>query len=183
VSIGKRLIDLVRSNVNAVLDRSSGKTDRSSPGNIEELSDEELEAELIRRRQRRNAAEQAANATDTGYTATDWAEVEQAVRDGSRFRTTGRRPGRHPASPGARRGPTVGAPATRDPRLAQLYTQLESPYGSDISTVRKHYRALMRKYHPDMHSGSPDKQRVATELSQRLTSAYNELRRLLSGPT
>jgi curved DNA-binding protein CbpA len=38
--------------------------------------------------------------------------------------------------------------------------------------VRKSYRALMRKYHPDRHAGSPDKQRAATELAQKLTLAY-----------
>jgi hypothetical protein len=32
-----------------------------------------------------------------------------------------------------------------------------------------------------MHSKSPDKQRLATELSQRLTMAYNDLRRTLGG--
>jgi curved DNA-binding protein CbpA len=41
---------------------------------------------------------------------------------------------------------------------------------------------MMRKYHPDMHSGNPDKQRLATDLSQRLTTAYNELRRVLATP-
>jgi curved DNA-binding protein CbpA len=30
----------------------------------------------------------------------------------------------------------------------------------------------MRKYHPDRHTGSPEKQRAATELAQKLTLAY-----------
>ena len=30
----------------------------------------------------------------------------------------------------------------------------------------------MRKYHPDHHSGSPEKQKTATELTQKLTEAY-----------
>jgi len=33
----------------------------------------------------------------------------------------------------------------------------------------------MRKYHPDMHAGNPGKQKAATELSMRVTSAYNGL--------
>jgi curved DNA-binding protein CbpA len=69
-----------------------------------------------------------------------------------------------------------------DPRLAQFYAQLECPYGADIITVRKQYRALMRKYHPDLFSNSPEKLRIATELSQKLTLAYNELRRVLGNP-
>ena len=184
MSIGKRLASLVRANLNAVLDRTAGKFERvRGAAHIEDLTDEELEAELQRRRQRRTAAERAADATGgTGYSEDDWDEVERAVGDTGRYRTT-RRTGtyRRAAGTGARRGPGVGSPSVRDPRLAQLYAQLECPYGSDITTVRKHHRALMRKYHPDMHSASPEKQRVATDLSQRLTAAYNELRRLLSG--
>jgi hypothetical protein len=177
VSIGKRFLNLVRSNLNAVLDRS---TSRDRGRHIEDLSDQELEAELARRRHRRDAAERAASST-TGYSAEDWDEVERAVSDGTgnRYRRTGRRPTgtyRRAAGAGPRRGSTAG----RDPRLAQLYAQLECPYGADLNTVRKHYRAMMRKYHPDMHSGNPEKQRIATDLSQRLTMAYNELRRLLS---
>lgn len=96
---------------------------------------------------------------------------------GSRYRTTGRRQSR-----GYQRASRPRQPTSDDARLARLYAQLECPVGADLDTVRKQYRTLMRKYHPDVHSGDAAKQRVATELSQRLTSAYNELRRSLSGP-
>jgi len=180
VSIGKRFIDLVRANINSMLERS-GRSERARSGSVplEELSDQDLEAELQRRRSRREAAERAAS--ETGYGAADWEEAERAAREGTgRYRTTGRRPtGSHRrAGPGA--GTRATGTAARDPRLAQLYAQLECPYGADLTTVRKQYRALMRKYHPDVHSGHPDKQRIATELSQRLTQSYNELRRVLS---
>ena len=33
----------------------------------------------------------------------------------------------------------------------------------------------MRKYHPDLHRGSPEAQRAATDLAQRLTEAYKVL--------
>ncbi len=38
--------------------------------------------------------------------------------------------------------------------------------------MRKSYRTLMRKYHPDRHASSPEKQKAATELAQKLTQAY-----------
>jgi curved DNA-binding protein CbpA len=41
--------------------------------------------------------------------------------------------------------------------------------------VKSAYRKLMRKYHPDLHAGNPQKQKAATELSMRVTSAYNAL--------
>ena len=177
MSIGDRFINLLRSNINAVFERD--RPDSSGSLRIEELSEEDLEAELTRRRLRREAAERAA---DGSYNEEAWAEVEEAVRNSGRFRRTGRRnTGSYRRTTGfgagaARRTATPG----RDPRLAQLYAQLECPYGADLNAVRKAYRAMMRKYHPDMHSNSPDKQHVATELSQRLTTAYNELKRLLS---
>jgi curved DNA-binding protein CbpA len=46
------------------------------------------------------------------------------------------------------------------------------PFGADFATVRKSYRALMRKYHPDRHTGSPEKLKSATELAQKLSAAY-----------
>jgi DnaJ-domain-containing protein 1 len=181
VSIGKRFVNLFRSNLTSLFDRSS--RDRFGRP-LEELSDGELEEELRRRRSRREAAERAAS--DPEQEA--WDEVERAVREGSgRFRTSGGRRSGSYRRVGSTPGPTGGAsrrPASapaRDPRLAQFYAQLECPYGADLTAVRKQYRALMLKYHPDMHSGNPEKQRLATELSQRLTMAYNELRRSLGG--
>ena len=57
--------------------------------------------------------------------------------------------------------------------LRQYYANLEVPYGSDRGTVKRSYRRLMRKYHPDRHSGDPERERLATELSQELTRAYD----------
>lgn len=57
--------------------------------------------------------------------------------------------------------------------LRQYYANLEVPYGADMDTVKKSYRRLMRRYHPDRHSGDPDRERLATELSQELTRAYD----------
>lgn len=179
MSIGKRLVNLVRSNLTSLFDRGDG--DRSHGVPIENLSDDDLERELQRRRERRDAAERAADRADDQAT---WDEVERAAAEGSgRYRTTGRRTtGRRPTAAPPPAGQRRAAPAPgRDSRLAQLYAQLECPYGADLDVVRKRYRALMLKYHPDMHSGNPEKQRLATELSQRLTGAYNELRRALGG--
>jgi len=53
------------------------------------------------------------------------------------------------------------------------------PYGANLQTVKQAYRRMMRKYHPDLHSGHPEKQKVATELTQALTHAYNELENAL----
>ena len=66
-------------------------------------------------------------------------------------------------------------PPSQDPKLAQYYANLEIPYGSDLATVRKAWKDLLKKYHPDLHSIDPAKKKVAEELSQELNRAYQEL--------
>lgn len=138
MSITKRLIDLAKSNLNALLDRV-GDSEHDS---LDDMSDEDLEAELKRRREERESRA---------------AETDQRARDRAR----------------------QAAGGTRENKIAQYYAQLEVPYGSDLETVKQSYRRLMRKYHPDLHSGNPEKQKVATELAQALSHAYNELEQIL----
>src|SRR6202012_2826457 len=96
------------------------------------LSDKELEEELERRRRAREEAEEAAGGP----------RPSSATASGSASAR---------ASTGAR-----GARAERPPRTApgddavrRAYAALEVPPGSDFETIRKAYRRLMRKYHPD----------------------------------
>lgn len=67
-----------------------------------------------------------------------------------------------------------------DPELARYYANLEVPYGSDLETVRQAWKRLLKKYHPDLHSGEPEKQRIANELVQGLNRAYEELLKRLA---
>jgi DnaJ-class molecular chaperone len=68
-----------------------------------------------------------------------------------------------------------------DKRLRELYAQLEVPYGAPFDEVKKSFRRLMRKYHPDLHIGNPQKHKTATQLTMSLTQAYNELEEYLVG--
>src|SRR6185369_16607739 len=70
---------------------------------------------------------------------------------------------------------------TEERRVRDLYAQLEVPYGADFEEVKKSFRRLMRKYHPDLHAGNPQKHRTATQLTMSLTQAYNELEQHLTG--
>jgi DnaJ-domain-containing protein 1 len=162
VSIGKRLIDLARAELNSLLDRAAredddddndrgrGHWDGSDPS---KLSDTELAAEIERRRQARQ-------------------EVEDAVH--------GRR-SPPPPRPDARRSsaPPPRRTAAADEAIRRAYSALEVPPGADFETVRKAYRRMMRKYHPDLHNSTPEKHRDATAVSQRLTEAYKTLDRHL----
>ena len=72
---------------------------------------------------------------------------------------------------GARPKPRSG----NDAQLAEWYKALNLQPGADLGEIKSAYRQLMRKYHPDMHAGNPSKQKAATELSMRVTTAYNGL--------
>ncbi len=59
--------------------------------------------------------------------------------------------------------------------IAEHYKTLDLPVGAEFSEVKSQFRKLMRKYHPDMHSATPEKQKAAAELSKKFTVAYNAL--------
>lgn len=66
-----------------------------------------------------------------------------------------------------------------DDRLRRFYSRLEIPAGSDLATVRKAWKEMMKRYHPDRHGNDPEKLATATRLCQELTEAYLELSRFL----
>jgi DnaJ-domain-containing protein 1 len=66
-------------------------------------------------------------------------------------------------------------PGSADAQIAEWYRVLDLSVGAEMPQIKTSYRQLMRKYHPDMHAGNPQKQKAATELSMRVTAAYNGL--------
>jgi DnaJ-domain-containing protein 1 len=165
MTISKRLLDMARAELNALLDKASTWESPRDPDEdlyhrygLDELTDEQLEAELERRHRARAAAKAKVNAPRPS-----------PASSGSRPRAA------RPSS-----GPASHRPSPED-EVRRAYAALEVPVGSNFETVRKSYRALMRKYHPDHHSGSPEKQKTATELTQKLTEAYKLLERRMRG--
>ncbi|RNF07447.1 putative stress-inducible protein STI1-like [Trypanosoma rangeli] len=71
----------------------------------------------------------------------------------------------------------------KDPRLiAQLYAQLSIPTGASAEKVKKSYRALAMRWHPDRWCGAPDQQRKeAEEKFKTLKAAYDELMCIVGG--
>lgn len=71
---------------------------------------------------------------------------------------------------------TIGQPPQRtnsqEKTIRDYYANLEVEFGADLDTVKASYRNLMRKYHPDRYTNDPDMERMATQLSQELTRAY-----------
>ncbi|GAB4123454.1 MAG: hypothetical protein OHK0045_16180 [Raineya sp.] len=54
----------------------------------------------------------------------------------------------------------------------KYYQWLELPYGSSFEEIKKSYKALMKKYHPDNFHNNETKRQTAEKLSQKLNEAY-----------
>ena len=182
MSITKRFFDLARANLNALLDKAGGDT------TVDELTDDELEAELQRRRERRRREEdERAAAARAAEHARARAAANAAGRAGAAGATgTGAAGASAKRAPSGDAGPRYKPPVSPgnvipDKRLRELYAQLEVPYGAPFEEIKKSFRRLMRKYHPDLHIGNPQKHKTATQLTMSLTQAYNELEQHLTG--
>ena len=177
MGIGKRIVDLAKANLNALLEKAGGET------GIDELTDEELEAELRRRRERRDREEEERRAAARAAES-----ARQKAKTTPPPRTAAPPPRTAPPPRSAppprreeKRRPPPPGPPIGDKRLRELYAQLEVPYGAPFEDVKKSFRRLMRKYHPDLHTGNPQKHKTATQLTMSLTQAYNELEQHLTG--
>lgn len=65
-----------------------------------------------------------------------------------------------------------------DPRLARLRWLRTLELGPEATQdeIRRSYRKLMRKYHPDRFASDPEKYKAATEVARKITEAYNGLK-------
>jgi DnaJ-domain-containing protein 1 len=138
MSVWSKIADRARDRLTDLKDRTFGKSRKP----LGELSDRELEEELVRRRRERSQ------------------------------RRGGGEVGSEPLPPEQKRSATA---SPQEQQLAQYYANLELPYGASLEDVRKSYREMMRRYHPDKHAGNPERHKAATELAQSLTNAYRAL--------
>ena len=101
---------------------------------------------------------------DDGGFQSIFEELERELRDeqGRDGSTGGHRKKNH----------TNQAKSSDQKTIRDYYANLEVPYGADMKTVKKSYRRLMQKYHPDRYANDPEMEELATELSQELSQAY-----------
>ncbi len=97
---------------------------------------------------------------------------EQAARGGGSYTSSSSTGSSSSSSDSYSRPPR---PGSSEAKAAEWYRILDLQPGADMAQIKTAYRQLMRKYHPDMHAGNPQKQKAATELSMRVTTAYNSL--------
>jgi DnaJ-domain-containing protein 1 len=163
VGIGKRLIDVARANVTDFASAFSSDPDTRERRRLDRDLDRELEDEAEREREAQSvgakAGRQARRVADKAEEA--W---ERAFEEARR------------ANQGGGGGGVRGRPSERD--IEDWHRTLEVPVGADFDTIRRSYRRLVAKYHPDKYASDPDKYAVATQVTRKITSAYNGLKQL-----
>lgn len=94
----------------------------------------------------------------------DYMRTGESSGSGSRFR------GSTPGS--GQRTPASGPPEV----LRKDFANLDIPFGSSLEKARAAHRKLMVSYHPDRHASNPDKQKIATEITQRVNNSFQRIR-------
>ena len=70
-----------------------------------------------------------------------------------------------------------GKPGSVDQALRKDYATLDVPFAAPFNDVRKSYKRLLHKYHPDRFSGDEEKQALANEVTQLLNEAFARIER------
>jgi len=63
----------------------------------------------------------------------------------------------------------------REP-LRQDYANLEVRFAAPFAEVRKSYKLLMQRYHPDRNADDPEKMRLANEIAKKINASYRRIR-------
>ena len=59
--------------------------------------------------------------------------------------------------------------------VREAYAALELPLGADRDAVKKAYREMLRRYHPDKHQNDPSRLKTATLITQRVQQSHETL--------
>lgn len=63
-----------------------------------------------------------------------------------------------------------------DESLRQDYANLEVPFGAGMEEVKRSYKSLVLRYHPDRFAADPDKQRIALEIMKKINQSFERIR-------
>ncbi len=65
--------------------------------------------------------------------------------------------------------------------LREDYAILEVPFGAPFEQVKRAYKKMLRRYHPDRHSSDPEKLKLATEITTKINESYNRIKSFSEG--
>ena len=59
----------------------------------------------------------------------------------------------------------------------KYYKILELEYGANFDSIKKAYKKLLKKYHPDLFQSKPEKLKSAQEVTRQINEAYTYFER------
>lgn len=63
---------------------------------------------------------------------------------------------------------------TKKPDIeSEYYAILEVGYGANFDEIKKSYKKLLKKYHPDLFHNKPEKFKKAQKLTEKINEAYS----------
>jgi len=96
-------------------------------------------------------------------------DLEEAWKELDEYLRTGRdAPRSAGAPPRSRRAP--------DESLRMDYANLEVPFGAEMEEVKRSYKSLVLRYHPDRFAADPEKQKVALEITKKINQSFERIR-------
>lgn len=66
---------------------------------------------------------------------------------------------------------------SRNNQEEMYYKTLELEYGAGFDQIKKAYRKLLKKYHPDLYQNKPEKLETAKKLTEKINEAYTYFER------
>jgi hypothetical protein len=101
-------------------------------------------------------------------------DLQEAWKELDDYMNTGRETPRESARERTRS--SESARPQPDESLRQDYANLDVPFGADMEAVKRSYKTLMMRYHPDKFAGDPEKQRVALERTKKINQSFEKIR-------
>ena len=65
--------------------------------------------------------------------------------------------------------------STPDSEMQQAFKNLEVPFGTPFDKVKKAYKTLLKKYHPDRYANDPEKFKFATEYTKKINESFDRI--------
>ena len=91
-----------------------------------------------------------------------WKELDEYLRTGRDApRAAGARPRGRPSP---------------DESLRADYANLEVPFGAAMEEVKRSYKSLVLRYHPDRFAADPGKQQIALEITKKINQSFERIR-------
>ena len=100
-----------------------------------------------------------------------WRELDEYLKNG------GPLPRREQSRTGGEKNEIPRAFAGEE--LRRDYANLEVAFGAPLAEVTRAYKRLLKRYHPDKFAADPEKQQMATEITLKINSSYQNIRNTL----